>query len=230
MAKLSDLQLKNDVLDTPDSLDQLPEQFGSFAPPPQPGGYRVRMPQPGPLSESFEKMDTKRGERIFVSLRDDAALYIEQSPGGRYDQQTMSTRISNAERKRGKAEDSLASDLDYLLQVTKFPGKRPKFGDNAAAAEAFIACAAKSFGIDWEYQYSCNDTKAIRVEDPNNGVLVLDGQEGRADQKGCGKRYYQGDVDRVPNEKNGTMEFPNEITCECGAILRAFGQIARFRE
>lgn len=230
MAKLSDLELKNDILDTPDQLDNLPEQFGTFQPPPQPGSFRVRFPQPGPLSEAFEVMDTKRGQRIYVNLRDDAALFIEQSPGGRYDKETMSTRISNAERKRGKSEDSLASDLDYLLQVTKYPGPRPKFGDNRAAADAFLATAGKSFGIDWEYQYSCNENKPIRVDDPQNGTLVLDGKDGRPEQKGCGKRYYQTNVDKIPNDKTGTMEYPQEITCECGAVLRAFGQIARFRE
>ncbi len=63
-----------------------------------------------------------------------------------------------------------------------------------------------------------------------NGILLMDGQEGRQEQKGCDTRYYQKDVDKVPNADGTAMVFPTIITCQCGARLRAYGQIARFRD
>lgn len=206
----------------------LPDQIGgSFPDPPQPGPYRFQLPQPAAIAECWETMDTERGQRIVAVLRDNAALLIVQSPAGRYNGEPVSTRISNAERRRGKDETKLASDMDYVLAVTKFAGKKPS--TNLEYAQALLAQAGKQFGADWEFQWFCNANKPIRVEDPGNGIQVLDGQEGRPLQQGCGERYYQKQVNKEPNEQ-GNMEYPVRIVCNCGAQLRAFGQIARFRE
>jgi hypothetical protein len=230
MAKLNELQLKNEIINEgPDDLAGLPEQIGGqFPDPPQPGPFRVRFSQPGPISESWDVFDTERGQRIVAKLQDSAALTIIQSPAGRYNGETLDTRISNAERKRGKGPE-LASDMDYVLQVTKFPGKKPKFGDNRGYAEAFLHAAGKEIGIDWEYSWYCNPKKPVRIDDPNNGIQVMDGEEGRQKLLGCGTRYYMKDVPKEPNEK-GEMIYPIRIQCQCGALVRAFGQIARFRE
>lgn len=225
MARLNELNLAQDQI--PGGFDDLPEQMGAFADPPQPGAYRVRMPQPGPLAEGWDVIDTKRGQRIVAIHRDDNALLIVQSPGGTHNGEPLDTRISNAERQRGKDETKLASDMDYALIAMKYPGQKPQ--NNRQYAEAYQACAGKEFGIDWAFSWYCSDKKPIRVEDPVNGTVVMDGQDGRQEQKGCGNRYYQKDVQKIPSADGTTMEYPVRITCDCGAQLRAYGQIDRFR-
>ncbi len=227
MSKLSELTLKEDPIAGGDWAD-LPEQLGAFADPPQPGTYRIRFPSAGAIGESWDVFDVEKprpGQRIVSKLQGDAAILIVHSASGKYNGEPLETRISNAERKRGKDETKLASDMDYALIATKFTGAKPQ--SNKQYAEAFLTVANKECKIDWEFSYFCNPKKPARIEDGNNGVVVCDGQDGRPDQKGCGTRYYQKDIQKVPNEA-GEMEQPVRITCTCGAQIRAFGQIARF--
>lgn len=231
MAKLSDLKIENENLGGAGTFEDLPEQLGGFKDPPQPGPYRVRFPSAGVLGEAWGKLEKteKRGERIVAILQNDAAFTIVQSPGGTLNGDVLETRISNAERKRGKGEQ-LASDMDYALLVTEYKGPKPAFGDNAGYAQAFLSVAGKEIGIDWELSWFCNPNKPARMDDGNNGVVVCDGKDGRPDQKGCGERYYLKDVQKSPDEK-GNMVYPTEMECgACKAVLRAYGQIARFRK
>lgn len=232
MSKLSELTLKEDVAtQAAGDWADLPEQLGAFADPPQPGTYRVRFPSAGAIGESWDVFDVEKpqpGQRIVAKLQGDAALLIVQSPGGKYNGEPLETRISNAERKRGKDADRLASDMDYALQATKFAGKKPAFGANRVYADAFLSVANKEVKVDWEFTYYCNPKRPARMIDENNGVIVCDGAEGRPDQKGCGARYYQKDVPKQPNDA-GEMMQPVVIECgACQAQIRAFGQIARF--
>jgi hypothetical protein len=101
---------------------------------------------------------------------------------------------------------------------------------NMEYINALILMGGKEFGADLEFQWSCNPERPIRVDDAVNGTQVLDGKDGRQEQKGCGSRYYQNDVPKQPNEQTGAMEYPVRVQCsKCGANLRAFAQIARFR-
>ncbi len=231
MAKLSELTLKADeATASAEDWADLPEQMGAFADPPQPGTYRIRFPSAGAIGESWDVFDVEKpqpGQRIVAKLQGDAAMLILHSATGKYNNEPLETRISNAERKRGKDDSKLASDMDYALIATKYQGKKPAFGANREYAQAFLSVANKECKIDWEFSYFCNPKKPARIDDPENGLIVCDGQDGRPDQKGCGTRYYQKDVQKVPNEA-GEMEQPVRITCQCGAQIRAFGQIARF--
>ena len=226
MAKLSELTLKADTI--PGDFDTLPEQLGVFTDPPQPGSYRFKMPSQGALEECWgDPFDNKEGQQRIAALhRDGAELTITQSPNGRYNGDLFDTRVTNAERKRGKGEEK-ASDMDYILLACKHPGRKPQ--NNKEYALAYQGLGSKEFGGDIEWSWFCNENKPIRVADEQNGSIVCDGLEGRPDAKGCGTRYYQKVVDRQPNEK-GELEFPRIIQCTCGAQLRAYAQIARFRE
>lgn len=229
MSKLSELQLKEDQQIAGGDWADLPEQLGSFADPPQPGHYRVRFPSAGAIGESWDVIDVTKpapGQRIVSKLQGDAALVIVHAANQKYINEPLETRISNAERKRGKDETKLASDMDYALIATKYTGPRPQ--GNRAYAEAFLTVANKEIKVDWEYSWYCNPNKPARINDGQNGVVVCDGQEGRPDQKGCGTRYYQKDIDKQPDEKTGEMVYPVTIQCQCGASVRAFGQISRF--
>ena len=234
MGSLKDLDLKPDVTGVTEDWTDLPEQMGTFADPPQPGRYRIAFPSAGAIANCWDVIEVTKpepGQRVTMILQGEAACAIRQSLLGRYNGEPLETRISNAERKRGKDDTKLASDLDYALVATKYPGKKPARGANREYIAAAQHLANREVNIDWEFSWYCNDKKFIRVNDPANGIQVLDGQDGKPEQKGCGKRYYMKDVQKIPSEKYpGEMEFPVRITCECDAELRAYGQIGRFSE
>jgi hypothetical protein len=60
------------------------------------------------------------------------------------------------------------------------------------------------------------------IEDPASS---LEGDDAGL-KAGCGARYYQNDVPKVEGQQ------PLEITCsnpECGAVVRAFGNLRNFK-
>lgn len=205
---LDELDLKDEELPTAD-LSDLPD-FGAFPDPPPPGPYRFRLPD---LDKVWEAYDSVKGQRVRMILDRDYPLTIT-SPAARAGEM-FTTRLSNQERSRGEVE---ASDLDYLLRAFKVTA-RPK--GNRAYIEAVKQHAGKEFGSDITYSFSCNNTKNIRVFDEADPDKLKE-VEGRL---GCGKKYYQKDVkQRMPDGS-----FPLKITCECGAVLRAFANIENIR-
>lgn len=208
---LSDLGLKDEVLPA-QSFDDLPE-FGGFTPPPQPGPYRFQLP--GNLSRVWEAYDYgDKGQRLRMLLDKDAPLLIVQSPGGKANGDTFQTRISNQERKRGK-DGPEASDMDYLLKAF---GEKQRPQTNKAYHAAVLKYQGKEFGADLTYSFVCSDSRDIRVYDASGKLQPVEGQ------KGCGKRYYQKDIQR---QEDGS--YPHEIQCSCGGILRVFAGLENFR-
>lgn len=218
---LQDLGLTEEALPA-QSFDDLPD-FGGFAPPPQPGPYRFTLP--GDLSAVWDLIDTVKGQRIRMVLDRDAPLLIAQSPGGKVNNETFQTRLSNVERKRGK-DGPEASDLDYLLRAL---GVKTRPTTNKAYILAVSALAGKTFGADITYSFQCREDKPIYVYDTDGTLKPVEGSEG------CGKRYYQKDLTR--DEKG---EFPIQLQCtgrvirdgvetECGAILRGFANLENLR-
>ena len=220
-----------DILNT-GSWDDVPEQMGSRREMYQPGPYRFKLPPLAVLKEAIEEITAKIGDkegqtRIAAIFRDQAALTVIQSPRGERNGETFSTRITNAERRRGKKDDPKApwaSDMDYLLQKLGWP-KRPQ--TNQEYTDALLACAEKEFAADIELGASCNDKKHIRVRYEGEDQLVtLDGQEGREEQFGCGTRYYQGKGD-LPKDETGKYE--RSMECQCGAVLYMNENLVNFR-
>lgn len=217
---LNDLGLKDEALPTAgQALDDLP-QFGAFTPPPQPGPMRFRLPKDlTNIWDSFEAGDGK-GTRVTAVFDSAAPLIIIQSAGGRYNNEPFQTRLNNNERPRGK-DKKLASDFDYLIAAIEGPtATRP--ANNRAYIEKMRGFMNKEFGGDMRWSWRCSKEREIRVRDTNTGAITV--VEGR---KGCGESYYQEDVDPIQGE-NG-KEFPLEIGCKCGAVLRAFGNIDNIR-
>lgn len=209
MAKsLSELDLKEEALPA-QSFDDLPE-FGGFTPPPQPGPYRFRLP--ADLSKVWDVYDSKKGQRIRAIFDRDHPLTIIASPGNAANGDVFQTRLSNQERKRGDVE---ASDLDYLLRAK---GEKTRPMTNKAYAQAVLKYAGQEFGADITYSFRCSTERNIRVFNPTTQALE------EIDKKGCGKGYYQKDLQRGPDGN-----FPHEITCECGAVLRVFANIENIR-
>lgn len=208
---LQDLGLKDEALPA-QSYDDLPE-FGGFTPPPQPGPYRFQLP--GNLSKVWEVFDYgDKGQRLRMILDKDAPLLIVQSPGGKANNDTFQTRISNQERKRGK-DGPEASDMDYLLKAL---GEKAKPKNNREYAAKMVANAGKEFGAEIEYSYVCNATRNIRAYDQQGKLQEVEGQGG------CGKKYYQKDI-----QKGEDGCFPHEIACVCGGVLRVFANVTNFR-
>lgn len=211
---LQDLGLKDEKLPE-QTFDDLPE-FGGFAPPPQPGAYRWRLPSSGVLARAWETVDTDKGQRLKLLLDKDAPLTIVQSPGGKINGDTFQTRLTTQERKRGK-DGPEASDIDYLLKAF---GEKSRPPSQKAIADKVISFGDKEFGSDLEYSYRCDPNRDIYAKGEDGKAVKVDGT------KGCGAKYYQKDVADMRGE-NG--EYPHEILCTCGALVRAFANLTNFR-
>lgn len=213
---LNELELKDEKLPE-QSLDDLP-QFGSFREPPQPGPYRFRLP--AVLTKIWEVFDItingKTEQRVRAQFDGDAPLTIIQAKDQKYLNESFETRVSNAERPRGKDKSVVASDMDYLLRAL---GEKARPRTNKAYIETFNKYGGKEFGADISFSWVCSDSREIYVKDAE-GHSVKD-PEGR---KGCGKKYYQRDV---PKQDNG--EYPVELQCDCGAVVRAFANLDSIR-
>lgn len=210
-------ELKDEVLPTSgQDLDDLPT-FGSFTPPPPPGGYRFQLP--ADLSGIWDVIDTpdkNPPQRVKASFDRDHPLVIVQSPGGKSNNEPFETRLTNNERQRGKDKAVTASDMDYLLRAL---GEKQKPRNNREYMQIVQRHAGKQFGADLRYSWRCSKDRDIRARDAQGQVQVVEGK------KGCGEAYYQEDV---PKGADGAV--PYEITCgQCGALLRAFANLDNLR-
>lgn len=218
---LSEMDLKDEALPT-QGLDDLPD-FGGFAPPPQPGAYRFQLP--ADLSHLWEPFDSTKGQRVRMIFDRDNALHITRSPGNKLNGEGFQTRLSNQERRRGQVE---ASDLDYLLRAL---GEKVRPATNKQMIETMAKYGGREFSADISYNWQCSESRDIYVPDPADAERTVK-VEGR---KGCGWRYYTGDRQPDPIKKTGYIgklpdgTYPNEITCSCGAVIRAFANIENIR-
>lgn len=230
MPKLNELGLGNERVGDQIDYATIPEQMGSFQEPPQPGSFRFKIPAKiDDIWETFDVANVKNpGKRLAAVFDEGHPLTIIQSPGGKYDGLPFTTRITNAERKRGKKDDTTApevSDMDYLFRDAF--GITAKPATNVAYAQEFTKHAGAEFGADVEWSWRCRPDQDIRVDNGQGGTSTVEGQ------KGCGTRYYQKDVEKVlsnPDDPNSAQVFPLRITCQCGAQLRAFPNLARYRK
>ena len=216
-------------------VENLPEQMGGFAPPPQPGPYRWTLPRLTP--DNFEKVTTTDwGDRVQLIFGDDNPLVIAQAKDASLVGDPFTSRISNVPRRRGKGDNApIASDMDYLNRALGIKG-RP--ASNMAYAQALIEATKggdATFGSDLEWSWYCNNKRAARWDDGEGGSAEVANDQGEP-IKGCGTRHYESTVSKVAmTDAEGNSigaEYPLRITCtndQCGASLRAFGNLTRFR-
>jgi len=227
---LQELDLKDEgTVVAGDSLADLPT-FGNFTPPPQPGPFRFK--RPAALNTCYELYDTPAKvppQRVRIIFDQDHPLEITQSAGGKYNGTPFLTRMSNEERSRGKDKAISASDWDYLLRALGETAKPTrlvagaKVPDNRGYIETTKKHAGKEFGADIRYSWKCDDRRNIRVA-LTDATGARTGVQEVETQKGCGNAYYGDDV---PKQPDGTT--PLEITCQCGALLRAFANLDNLR-
>ena len=204
---LAELGLKDEVLPEQDLTD-LP-QFGGFTPPPPVGAYRFRVP--ADCSSLYEPIDHANGQRIKMIFDAEHQLVIisAQDPG--LINTPFETRLSSVERKRGK-EGPTVSDLDYFLAATLGVKSRPK--TSKAYVQQLQTTAGKEFNAKISYSWQCSETRPIYARQPDNTTQKVE------NQMGCGAKYYENDA---PKGADGKV--PYEITCQCGAVLRAFANL-----
>lgn len=230
MPKLNELGLTNEQVGEALDYNNMPDQLGGFTEPPQPGTYRFKFPtRMDDIWEVFEHPNGKPpGKRIRANFDDSHPLTIIQSPSGVYDGDPFQTRITNAERRRGKADDPTApyiSDMDYINRDVWGLQSKPQ-GGNIGYAQEFMKHAGTEMTADVEWSWYCNDKRPIYVDNGQGGFTEV------PDRNGCGSRYYQSGVDKVPSnpeDPNSTKVYPYRITCQCGASVRAFAQLVRYR-
>jgi hypothetical protein len=227
--------------------EEIPEERPEFRDPPQPGSYRFRVPSA--LENCFDTLDVAQRDsegkpimvkdtagnsvpstyqRVQLVFRSPNALTIEQSPANKTNGEPFDTRISNAERPRfiGKNQTVKVSDLTYLLRA-KAPQARPRTNQEFIAVSLQVL-PNQTFGADVEWNGYCNPTKdAIFAFPDDKGGQVFEPakEEGATEnRKGCGKRIYSS---KWPHDANG---YAPRATCECGASIRPFAQLVRYKD
>lgn len=234
MPKLSDLGLTTEQVGEALDYTTMPDQMGSFPDPPYPGAYRFRLPQR--LDDLWEVFDhakgTPPGKRIRAHFDEAHPLIIIQSPGSVANGDPFQCSISNAERKRGRKDDATASnisDMDYINRDVWGLTTKPA-GGNPGYAQEFQKHAGTEFSADIEWNWFCNPKKNIYADNGAGGYTEVE------NQKGCGASYYQKDIKDSgmlipsdPADPNSAKVYPLRITCACGANVRAFPNLVRFR-
>lgn len=208
---LAELDLKDEALPEQDLTD-LP-QFGGFTPPPPVGTYRFRLP--ADCSTLYETIDTDKGQRIKMVFDSEHPLVIVSAQDPNLINTPFETRISSVERKRGK-EGPTVSNLDYLLAATLGEKSRPK--NSRAYIEKLRGAAGKEFQAKLSYSWSCAETRPIYARNPDGTTQKVE------NQMGCGAKYYEQDAPKGPDGK-----VPYELTCACGAVIRAFANLENIR-
>lgn len=209
--------------------NNLPEQGGGFGPLLQPGRYLFGLPSADQLTDAnFDEVDPKpgatwTGKRLKVMFDKNAPLVVRQAINKDDVGTPYTTTITNIEMKRGKKDDPnapMVSDLDYVNAALKVT-PRPKTNGDYAKAIVAAAQAGGQFYAQQEWRWTCGVDRDARFPDGQGGFGTIP-LEGGTNQKGCGKKYYEKDVAKIDGK------YPEHVACECGADIRAFGNLRRF--
>jgi len=230
MHSINDLKLTEDKIEIP---AEIPEQFGSFAPPPQPGYYRFKMPSS--LTKIWDLVDVtneevkkrvKSSKALVAIFSNDYPLTVTHARDESYIGQTFLTRVQVAPRHRGN--NIYISDMYYLLEkgfdhdMSDCKSWKPR-----AWADALITHANEEFGARVEWSAFCNPNKVRYILDDQGNAI-----EDPSGVKGCGANVYEPDIPR--NEDKTFM-----LRFECGscgeddgthAYLRAYANLAEFKK
>ncbi len=222
--------------------EHVPEQRGEFKALLQPGDFLFRLPKNLDLAwaEPFEANVGDKGkfERIAVQFDPEHPLTVVGAPPALRAAnpgvigETVRVRVANAERNRARKGDPAAyvSDMYYLLfEGLGLDGKKPD--ENMEWIMALNAFAGKEFVAALTWSSFCSERNTRYIDDGQGGTT-----EDPDGTKGCGTRYYQS---QLPRGEDGL--FAERFTCggkkqvdggtvDCGASLRCFPNLERFRK
>ena len=113
--------------------------------------------------------------------------------------------------------------------------QRPGDGANKAYADILRSLSGKEFTADLGYSWTCSASRVIyelakdAAGKPDPSQPPVKSPSG---QVGCGKQYYQADRTKKPEQqiaRQANGEYPYEISCTCGAVIRAFANLDNLR-
>lgn len=214
MANLSDVKIAENKYDVADA-DQLPEQRGGYQPLLQPADYEFQLP--ANVAQLWEP--TASGKDLKLSFYEEPLTVSRATNpadiGLSYKGQLNTVPLNRA--RKGEPE-VLVDDLTNLL---RFGFKdNQKITSKTALAAAINSHAGQFFKakVEWSAKCNSNQTRYLQAED---GTSVEDA----SGTKGCGAKVYERSIPRNPD---GTYQ--ERFACtQCGAYLRAFGNVMRFR-
>lgn len=205
------------------SEEELPLDFatmpsvGTSRPVPQPGIYRFRLPEVPAIENVLDTDETPDGQVLLARFQDDAMLFNETT------NEWYSARISNRFRtvkrrnaETGETEERLVSDFGSLLKAVN---STPEIVTNKSMAQALVDAAGRHFIAEHTLTANCSPVRDIYRE----GKVIVG-------KKGCGARYAVtkwGKTLPIPRNEDGTVA--TRFECQCGAELRAWGQLQGFK-
>lgn len=199
---------------------EAPEQGRGSIPLLRFGEYQVRLPDD--LSKAWQapKKDKNGVTRITLKLDASNPLVVV---GGPHDGDILTATVSTIPRPRGQQKQQI-SDMFYLL--------RTSFADQTLVStlrdwkNAIDAHAGQVFRVDVGGTANCREDKVRYIETQNpetGGNATIEDPSGT---KGCGKRMYTRDINKLRDEAGNP---PEHVYCpQCGAVLRVFNQIERY--
>lgn len=236
--KFTDLEAASTSTEAvPVDFKNVPDQFSTREPLPQPAKGIVFKMQPVSLEDSiWDEIQTDNGPRVAVTLdpKKNKGLVIQKYPGDRYIGQQLRARISNKERAaREDDESGPSSDMAYLIMAAK--GNDLSGQPTMAYAQEIVRLskAGATFRADLEYSARCDPERDIFGENAEGETEVL------KDVKGCGQRYgMRAYTNRRTGEKtkgvprDGAGEWQERFECAspgCKAIISVFANLRNFQ-
>jgi len=248
---LSDLKLQAepDVDLKPVQASEMPEERGEYKSY-QPGHFVLRLPtdvsalyvketkkiygEDGKPAKDAEGKELTK-DRIAMAFDEKDVLEIVNSEHGQYNGEALNTRISGAERARGKDGPKLSA-IQYLLRALGDVVIPPPT-DFAGTVKAITQHAGKVFEADWEWSGRCRGDKQAYYLDPETKVPYpgVD-PANNAPILGCGEgSVYQSkwpthtETREINGEQVTVKVYDDRTTCpECQALIYPFGALVRF--
>lgn len=221
MPNPNDLKLNTEQIEG--DFENMPTGMSSVLTPPQPGIYVFQLPPAEIIYNAFDEVQhAKQGQRLQLTLRDEAALKNLTLDG-----QPYHANLSNVTRTINfKSGPVVVSDMAMLLKAL---GITPETMNNPGFAQAFVNAGGMTFKGEHTLTSYCNENRDIYKDNSQ--------QKGK---KGCGQRFaaesYQPKsppgarvVLAIPREKEHPSLLQTQFECVCGASLRAWGRLRGFK-
>lgn len=251
MARLDEISAKFTAADAPEvDMENMPEESSGFRPTPFPGDYGFQLPAEMDYEDREVKAKDKEGniindpttntpkmlKRLVTLFGDGHELKILDAAPENQDfvGDTLKYRCGNAEYRYGK-DKILASEMGFLLRALN--ETLAKGATNIQWAQAIAKHSLGKFRATIEWDAHCNPERKRFVFDEAQSKNVEDSM------MGCGRRYGQrayvkGDgtkVIQIPQgpeaQPDGSIidRFKSDILCECGATVRCFPRLKKYR-
>jgi hypothetical protein len=221
MPNINSLNLSDEELPQFD-IDSIPANFGARTNTPPPGIYRFKLPEHPAIENAFDVQESEDSQVLIAVFADEAMLTnITRSEPYRARISNRMREITTTDRETGEEKKVNISDFGMLLKALK---AEPKRMSNKYLAAALVACAGHEFVAQHTLTARCNDSRPIY----QNGAEV----KGKF---GCGKSYGTEAYKTARYERFAIPDDPNtgkpalRFACQCGAELRAWGQLQGFR-